>query len=96
MRLGISRSLGVNPARMTLSELAIHSMHSVMRMKGARIMGSKGYHRKYRHVARQHPKKWLVQDPIGCNSIERDKIFQYLQGTVCSTLKLVELCRFHV
>ena len=30
MRLGISRSLGVNPARMTLSELAMHSMHSVM------------------------------------------------------------------
>ena len=30
MRLGISRSLGVNPARMTLSELAIHSMQSVM------------------------------------------------------------------
>ena len=29
MRLGISRSLGVNPARMTLSELAMHSMHSV-------------------------------------------------------------------
>ena len=28
-RLGISRSLGVSPARMTLSELAMHSIHSV-------------------------------------------------------------------
>ena len=30
MRLGISRSLGVSPARMTLSELAMHSMHSAV------------------------------------------------------------------
>ena len=56
-------------------------------------MSSKAYHRKYRHVARQHPKKWLVRDPIGRNSIKRDKIFQCLQGIVRSALELVELCR---
>lgn len=57
------------------------------------VMSRKAYHQKYRHVALQHLKKWLVQDPIGRNSIGRDKIFQCLQGTVRSTLKLVELRR---
>ena len=69
MRLGISRSLGVNPARTRLSELAMHSMHSVMAvLEDERcpnseslwiVVGSKTYHRKYRHVARQHLKNGL-------------------------------------
>lgn len=74
MRLGISRSLAVNPARMTQSELAIHSMHSVMVVHDAevtRIMVINAYHRKYRNVALQHPKKWLAQDTIGRDSITK-------------------------
>ena len=90
-RLGISRSLEVSTARMTLSELAMHSMHSVdhgvVHADDRNGYGLRAYHRKYRHVARQYPKKWLGQDPNARNSDQRDRISQYLQETVRSTLK---------
>ena len=49
-------------------------MHSVMVVHDAevtRIMVINAYHRKYRNVALQHPKKWLAQDTIGRDSITK-------------------------